>query len=32
MPKIERLSPEMIEEHTEEAIAFILAGVKRSNE
>ncbi len=32
MPKIERLSPEMIEQHTEEAISFILAGVKRSHE
>ncbi|MFB2982200.1 TetR family transcriptional regulator [Microseira sp. BLCC-F43] len=30
-PDIDRLSPEMIEEHTEEAIAFILAGVKRSD-
>ena len=29
-PEIDRLSPEMIEEHIEEAIAFILAGVKRS--
>ena len=29
-PDIDRLSPEMIEEHTEEAIAFILAGVKQS--
>lgn len=29
-PDIDRLSPEMIEEHTEEAIAFILAAVKRS--
>lgn len=29
-PDVERLNPEMIEEHTEEAIAFILAGVKRS--
>lgn len=28
-PDVDRLSPEMIEEHTEEAIAFILAGVKR---
>ncbi len=28
-PDIDRLSSEMIEEHTEEAIAFILAGVKR---
>lgn len=27
-PEIDRLSPEMIEEHTEEAIAFILAGIK----
>ncbi|NJM72159.1 MAG: TetR/AcrR family transcriptional regulator [Scytonema sp. RU_4_4] len=27
---VDRLSPEMIEEHTQEAIAFILAGVKRS--
>lgn len=31
MPDIERLSPEMIEEHTEEAITFILAGIKRSH-
>jgi len=30
-PDINRLSPEMIEEHTEEAITFILAGVKRSS-
>jgi TetR/AcrR family transcriptional regulator len=30
-PDIDRLSPEMIEEHIEEAIAFILAGVKRSD-
>ena len=30
-PEIDRLSPEMIDEHTEEAIAFILAGVKRSD-
>ena len=29
-PDIDRLSPEMIEEHTQEAISFILAGVKRS--
>jgi TetR/AcrR family transcriptional regulator len=29
-PDVDRLSPEMIEEHTEEAISFILAGVKRS--
>ena len=28
-PEIDRLSPEMIEEHTEEAIAFILAGIGR---
>jgi TetR/AcrR family transcriptional regulator len=28
-PDINRLSPEAIEEHTEEAISFILAGVKR---
>lgn len=28
-PEMDRLSPEMIEEHTEEAIAFILAGIKR---
>jgi TetR/AcrR family transcriptional regulator len=28
-PELNRLSPEMIEEHTEEAITFILAGVKR---
>nr|RNJ64844.1 MAG: TetR/AcrR family transcriptional regulator [Leptolyngbya sp. IPPAS B-1204] len=32
MPGMERLSPEMIEEHTEEAIAFILAGVKQPHE
>lgn len=31
-PDVDRLSPEMIEEHTEEAIAFILAGVKRPYE
>lgn len=31
MPDVDRLSPEMIEEHTEEAIALILAGVKRSH-
>ena len=31
-PEIDRLTPEMIKEHTEEAIAFILAGVKRSNQ
>jgi TetR/AcrR family transcriptional regulator len=31
-PDINRLSPEAIEEHTEEAIAFILAGVKRSHQ
>lgn len=30
MPDVERLSLGMIEEHTEEAIAFILAGVKQS--
>jgi TetR/AcrR family transcriptional regulator len=30
-PEIDRLSPEMIEEHTEAAIAFILAGVRRSS-
>lgn len=30
-PDIDRLSPETIEEHTEAAIAFILAGVKRSD-
>jgi TetR/AcrR family transcriptional regulator len=29
-PEVDRLSPEQIEEHTEEAIAFILAAVKRS--
>jgi TetR/AcrR family transcriptional regulator len=29
-PDIDRLSPQMVEEHIEEAIAFILAGVKRS--
>jgi TetR/AcrR family transcriptional regulator len=29
-PDFDRLSPEAIEEHTEEAIEFILAGVKRS--
>jgi TetR/AcrR family transcriptional regulator len=29
-PDIDRLSPETIDEHMEEAIAFILAGVKRS--
>jgi TetR/AcrR family transcriptional regulator len=28
-PDIDRLSPQMIEEHTQEAIAFILAAVKR---
>jgi TetR/AcrR family transcriptional regulator len=28
-PELDRLSPEMIEEHTEEAITFISAGVKR---
>lgn len=28
-PEIDRLSPEIVEEHTEEAIIFILAGVKR---
>jgi TetR/AcrR family transcriptional regulator len=31
-PEIDRLSLEMIEEYTEEAITFILAGVKRSQE
>jgi TetR/AcrR family transcriptional regulator len=31
MPDIDRLSPEAIAEHTEEAIAFIVAGVKRSD-
>ena len=31
-PEIDRLTPEMIKEHTEEAIAFILAGVKRSDQ
>jgi TetR/AcrR family transcriptional regulator len=30
-PDIDRLSPETIDEHMEEAIAFILAGVKRSD-
>lgn len=30
-PEIDRLTPEAIEEHTKEAIAFILAGVKRSS-
>ncbi|WP_067775824.1 TetR/AcrR family transcriptional regulator [Nostoc sp. NIES-3756] len=30
-PNIDRLSPELIEEHIEEAIAFILAGVKKSS-
>jgi TetR/AcrR family transcriptional regulator len=29
-PDVDRLSPEMIEEHIEEAIAFILAGVRHS--
>ncbi|NJQ98224.1 MAG: hypothetical protein HC784_12725 [Hydrococcus sp. CSU_1_8] len=29
-PDIDRLSPEAIEEHIEEAIAFIMAGVKRA--
>lgn len=29
MPEIDRLSPEMIEEHTEAAIAFILTGISR---
>lgn len=29
-PEIDRLSPEMIEEHTQEAITFILAGIKRN--
>jgi TetR/AcrR family transcriptional regulator len=29
-PDIDRLSPEMIEEHIEEAISFILAGIKHS--
>lgn len=28
-PELDRLSPEMIEEHTQAAIAFILAGVKK---
>ncbi|MBD2093499.1 TetR/AcrR family transcriptional regulator [Microcoleus sp. FACHB-1515] len=28
-PELDRLSPEMVEEHTEEAITFVLAGVKR---
>jgi TetR/AcrR family transcriptional regulator len=31
-PNIDRLSPEAIEEHTEEAISFILAGVKQPNQ
>lgn len=31
MPEVDRLSPAMIDEHTEEAIAFILAGVKCSD-
>lgn len=30
MPDVDRLSPEMIEEHIEEAISFILAGVRHS--
>ncbi|NEU83461.1 TetR/AcrR family transcriptional regulator [Nostoc sp. UIC 10630] len=30
-PEINCLSPEIIEEHTEEAITFILAGIKRSH-
>jgi TetR/AcrR family transcriptional regulator len=30
-PNIDRLSPDMIEEHIQEAIAFILAGVKKSS-
>lgn len=30
-PEINRLSPEIVEEHTEEAITFILAGIKRSH-
>jgi len=29
-PDIDRLSPETIAEHTQEAIAFILAGVRKS--
>lgn len=31
MPEVDRLSPEIIEEHTQEAIAFILAAVNRSH-
>ncbi|MFM7427170.1 MAG: TetR family transcriptional regulator [Elainella sp.] len=31
-PEIDRLSPEMIQAHTEEAIAFILAGVRQAPE
>jgi TetR/AcrR family transcriptional regulator len=31
MPEVDRLSPEIIEEHTQEAITFILAGVKRAH-
>ncbi|MCU0568357.1 MAG: TetR/AcrR family transcriptional regulator [Oculatellaceae cyanobacterium Prado106] len=30
-PEINRLSPDMIEEHTQEAIAFILAGIRRES-
>jgi len=30
-PELERLSPEMIEEHTQAAIAFILAGIRRQD-
>ncbi|MEM7592509.1 MAG: hypothetical protein AAF383_13470 [Cyanobacteria bacterium P01_A01_bin.83] len=30
-PDINRLNPEMIEEHIKEATAFILAGVKRTH-
>jgi TetR/AcrR family transcriptional regulator len=29
-PEIDRLSPEMLEKHTETAIEFILAGVKKT--
>jgi TetR/AcrR family transcriptional regulator len=29
-PEIERLSPEMLEKHTETAIEFVLAGVKKT--
>jgi len=30
-PDLDRLSPEMVEEHTEEAIAFILAAIQKRN-